>query len=118
DDVTAWCILAALIAFVKAGTFMNGFYTLAFAMLYISLMFRLIRPLLQKLSERYSTRETLGKPVVAVFFLVLILSAYAAEVIGMHALFGAFPVGAIVPDAAHFRRLFLGKVEAVALVLL
>jgi Kef-type K+ transport system membrane component KefB len=56
--------------------------------------------------------------MVAIFFLTLILSAYTTEVIGIHALFGAFMAGAIMPENTKFRTLFIDKVEDVALVLL
>lgn len=118
DDVSAWCILAALIAFVKAGTFINGLYTIALAIVYVLVMIKLVRPYLQRISERYSTADTIGRPVVAIFFLVLILSAYAAEIVGIHALFGAFMAGAIMPDDTRFRQIFIEKVQDVALVLL
>jgi Kef-type K+ transport system membrane component KefB len=39
-------------------------------------------------------------------------------VIGIHALFGAFMAGAIMPENVKFRNLFIEKVEDVALVLL
>jgi hypothetical protein len=66
----------------------------------------------------HSSRESLSKSIVAIFFLTLILSAYASEVIGIHALFGAFMAGAIMPDNANFRSIFVEKVEDIALVLL
>ena len=52
------------------------------------------------------------------FFLVLIISSYATEVIGIHALFGAFMAGVIMPDVPKFRTIFIEKVEDVALILL
>ena len=58
------------------------------------------------------------KPVVAIFFLTLIISSYATEVIGIHALFGAFMTGAIMPDVPKFRTIFIEKVEDVSLILL
>jgi Kef-type K+ transport system membrane component KefB len=118
DDVTAWFILAALIAFVKAGTFMNGIYTIVLTVVYVAVMFKIVRPLLQNISERYSDEDKIEKPVVAVFFLILILSACTAEIIGIHALFGAFLVGTLMPETPQFRRIFIEKVEDVALVLL
>lgn len=118
DDVSAWCILAALIAFVKAGTFINGLYTIALAILYVTVMIKLVLPFLQRISDQYPTKDALGRPVVAIFFLVLILSSCAAEIVGIHALFGAFMVGVIMPDNAGFRKIFIEKVEDVALVLL
>jgi Kef-type K+ transport system membrane component KefB len=48
----------------------------------------------------------------------LIISSYATEVIGIHALFGAFMAGAIMPENIKFRNIFIEKVEDVALVLL
>ena len=46
------------------------------------------------------------------------MSSYATEVIGIHALFGAFMAGAIMPDVPKFRSIFIEKVEDVALILL
>ena len=46
------------------------------------------------------------------------MSAWATEVIGIHALFGAFMAGAIMPDNEKFRSIFIEKVEDIALVLL
>jgi Kef-type K+ transport system membrane component KefB len=118
DDVSAWCILAALIAFVKAGTFINGLFTIVMAIAYVIFMIRGVRPFLQRISEQHSTVESVTRPVIAIFFLVLILSAYVAEIIGIHALFGAFMAGAIMPDNENFRKIFIDKVQDVALVLL
>jgi len=118
DDVSAWCILAALIAFVKAGTFINGFFTVVMAIGYVTVMIKVVRPFLQRISEKHSTAESMTRPVIAIFFLALILSAYAAEIIGIHALFGAFMAGAIMPDTESFRKIFIDKVQDVALVLL
>lgn len=118
DDITAWCILAAVIAIVKAGSFASALYIIALAALYVLLMIKVVRPFLTRIGNLYQTNESLSKPIVAIFFLTLIISAYATEVIGIHALFGAFMAGAIMPDNIRFRNLFIEKVEDVALVLL
>ncbi len=44
DDITAWCILAAVIAIVKAGTFVSALYTIALAIAYVLVMLLLVRP--------------------------------------------------------------------------
>lgn len=118
DDITAWCILAAVIAIVKAGSFVSALYIIALAMLYVFLMIKVIRPFLKRIGDLHTSRENLSKPIVAIFFLVLLGSAYATEVIGIHALFGAFMAGAIMPENVKFRNIFIEKVEDVALVLL
>ena len=71
----------------------------------------------RKIGELYNKRETVGKTLVAFIFLVLILSSYITEVLGIHALFGAFLAGVIMPDNLSFRRVMTEKVEDVAVVL-
>ncbi|MEO5682133.1 MAG: cation:proton antiporter [Chitinophagaceae bacterium] len=118
DDITAWCLLAAVIAVVKAGSVLSAFYTILMAAAYVFLMLKVIQPFLKKMGEKYSNKESFSKPVVAIFFITLLLSACATEVIGIHALFGAFLAGVIMPANINFRSIFIEKVEDVALVLL
>ncbi|MCH5720935.1 cation:proton antiporter [Niabella hibiscisoli] len=118
DDITAWCILAAVIAIVKAGSFTSSLYTIGLALAYVTVMIKVVRPFLLRIGNIYTSKQALTKPIVTIFFLTLIVSAYAAEVIGIHALFGAFMAGAIMPDNIKFRNLFIEKVEDVALIVL
>jgi Kef-type K+ transport system membrane component KefB len=118
DDITAWCLLAAVIAIVKAGSFVSSLYIIAMASGYVYLMVKFVRPFLKRVGDLHTSRENLSKPIVAIFFLTLIISSYATEVIGIHALFGAFMAGAIMPENVKFRNIFIEKVEDVALVLL
>ncbi len=118
DDITAWCILAAVIAIVKAGTVVSSLYVIGLAMLYVLTMIFVVKPFLKKIGELYGTKDALNKPIVAIFFLTLIISAYTTEIIGIHALFGAFMTGVIMPDITKFRNLFIEKVEDVSVILL
>jgi Kef-type K+ transport system membrane component KefB len=118
DDITAWCILAAVIAIVKAGSFVSSLYVIALAIGYVMVMIYMVKPFLKRIGDLHTSQETLSKPIVAIFFLTLILSSYATEVIGIHALFGAFMTGAIIPENVKFRSIFIEKVEDVAVVLL
>jgi len=118
DDITAWCILAAVIAIVKAGSVLSSLYVIGLASIYVLVMIRFVRPFLKRVGNLHSSKENLSKPIVAIFFLTLIISSYATEVIGIHALFGAFMAGAIMPDNVNFRNIFIEKVEDVSLVLL
>ncbi|MDR2853715.1 MAG: cation:proton antiporter, partial [Prevotellaceae bacterium] len=117
NDIMAWCILAVIIAIAKAGTVVSSLYTIAFAVVYVLVMIKGVKPFLKKISEWYSSRENLNKSVVAVYFAVLLASAFCTELIGIHALFGAFVAGAIMPDNKAFRNLFVEKVEDVATVI-
>lgn len=118
DDITAWCLLAAVIAIVKAGSFVSALYIIGLSLAYVLLMIKVVRPFLKRIGDLHSSKDHLSKPIVAIFFLTLILSSYTTEVIGIHALFGAFMAGAIMPESTSFRNIFIEKVEDVALVLL
>lgn len=118
DDVTAWCLLAAVVAIVQAGTFTSALFTLLFSLIYLAVMLKLVGPFLNRLSRLYPTEETLSKPVMAVIFMILLLSSWSTEIIGIHALFGAFLAGAIMPEDHNFRRILTERVEDVAMVLL
>ncbi|PZR24313.1 MAG: cation/H(+) antiporter [Flavobacterium psychrophilum] len=118
DDVTAWCILAAVIAIVKAGSFVSSLYIIGLSVAYVGLMLVVVKPFLKRIGDLYSNKETLSKPVIAIFFLTLLISAYATEIIGIHALFGAFMAGAIMPENMRFRNIFIEKVEDVSQVML
>ncbi len=117
DDITAWCILAAVIAIVKAGSVTSSAYVIILAVLYVLLMIKIVRPFLKRISDLKS-HENLSKSVVAIFFITLIVSSFLSEVIGIHALFGAFMAGAIMPDNGRFRNLIINKVEDFAVILL
>jgi Kef-type K+ transport system membrane component KefB len=118
DDITAWCLLAVVIAIVKAGDFISSLYVISLAAIYVLAMIFIVKPFLKRIGDLYGSKDSIGKPVLAIFFLFLILSSYATEVIGIHALFGAFMMGSIMPDVTKFRMIFIDKVEDVAVILL
>jgi Kef-type K+ transport system membrane component KefB len=118
DDITAWCLLAAVIAIVKAGSAVGALYTILVTFTYVLVMMKLVQPFLKKITDKYSREKTPGKQVVVIFFITLIISAYTTEAIGIHALFGAFMAGVIMPSQLNFRSVFIEKIEDVSLVLL
>ena len=76
DDVTAWCLLAAAIAIVKAGSITSSLFTIGLAIAYIVFMLYVIKPWLQKISEKRMKADTVGKIVIGISFFLLLLSAY------------------------------------------
>jgi len=118
NDVTAWCALAAVIAIAKTGSFISSIYTIGLAILYVVAMLFLVRPFLKRLGEIYHTGEVMNKSIVAFLLLILIASAFTTQIIGIHALFGAFLAGVIMPQLPHFRKLIIDKIEDVSVTLL
>jgi Kef-type K+ transport system membrane component KefB len=118
DDVTAWCILAAVIAIAKTGSFISSLYTIGLAIIYVAAMLMLVRPFLKRVGEIYHNSEVLNKSIVAFLLLMLILSAFITQMIGIHALFGAFLAGVVMPPIPNFRKMIIEKVEDVSVTLL
>src|SRR5262249_33677055 len=102
DDVTAWCMLAFVVGSARADGVAPGIRTSVLSVVYVALMFLLVRPFLRRIQGLYDRRGHLSQTLVAVVFLLALLSASATEWIGIHALFGAFLMGAIMPKGTKF----------------
>lgn len=118
NDVTAWCILAAVIAVTSTGAFASSLYNILASVIYVLVMFVVVKPFLKKISEIYTNSEVVNKSVFAFFLLFLIVSAFTTQVIGIHALFGAFLAGVIMPPMPSFRKLIVDRMEDLSLTLL
>ena len=116
-DITAWCVLAVIIAIVQAGSFYSALYIVGAAALFVIFMFLVVKPLMKRVSDSY-LKDSISKPVVAFVFLLLIISAFFTESLGIHALFGAFLLGVVMPTGSDFRKILTEKIEDVALVFL
>jgi Kef-type K+ transport system membrane component KefB len=117
-DVAGWCILAVVIAIAKAEDLSSSLYTIAGAIIYMLIMLFAIRPLLKKLSIQKSESKLIRQSTMAIILVVLLLSSYCCEVIGIHALFGAFMAGIIMPLEWDFRNIIINKIEDIAMVML
>ena len=64
DDVTAWCMLAVVIGIARAGSMRAGLYTAAWAVVYVAVMFLVVRPFLRRLQAVYDRRQRLSQTMV------------------------------------------------------
>lgn len=117
DDITAWCLLAAVVAVVKAGTAGGAMYNILFTFTYVLIMLAMVRPFMKRIGEIYSRKKLMSRWIIAISFLVLLISAYVADLLGIHALFGAFLAGIVMPPNLNFRRILSDKTEDVALII-
>ncbi len=116
DDVTAWCILAFVVAIARSTGVGGAVVTTAVAVGYIAIMFLVARPLLGRLAARVATPDAMTQNVVAAVVVLVFVSSYTTELIGIHALFGAFLFGAILPKDGGFARALAEKLEDLVLV--
>jgi Kef-type K+ transport system membrane component KefB len=124
DDVTAWCILAVVVVIVRAttGDAASGgvplWVTLGGSVTYVALMLTAGRRLLRRLEASYVARGKVTQDMIAVLVVAMLVSAWVTELLGIHALFGAFLVGAVSPKSEGFVHALLERFEDVMVVLL
>lgn len=114
DDVTAWCLLAFVVSVARSEP-ERVFATLALTALFIAAMFLLVRPLAVWFAR---TRQRVQQGTMAVVFVALLVSSLVTEYIGIHAIFGAFLLGAVVPHDSELARDVTRKLSDIVIVLL
>jgi Kef-type K+ transport system membrane component KefB len=117
DDVTAWCMLAFVVSVARAQA-TGALATIAMALGFILLMILVVRPAMVRLSLLYGNRGRLTQGVMASIFIALLISASATELIGIHAVFGAFALGAVIPHDSGMARELTDRLEDIVIVLL
>jgi Kef-type K+ transport system membrane component KefB len=113
DDATAWAILACVVAIARATSLVSTAFCLGLVIVFVVLMLWGVRPRLPRWLG--VDRMDGGAPSRAVLGTVLILllsSALATELIGIHALFGAFLVGVVMPQKKEFRDYLIVRLES------
>ena len=98
DDVIAWCLLATVVALIHARGLTSLLLTIGLTILFIGFMLGMLRPLLAYVDRRIESKQVL----VALSIILLLLSAYATNAIGIHPVFGAFLMGIILPRRTVF----------------
>jgi Kef-type K+ transport system membrane component KefB/nucleotide-binding universal stress UspA family protein len=119
DDVTAWSILAVVIAVVRADAVPTPLpVTLIGSVAYVLLMLFVVRRALVWLESFYHSRGRFTQDMLAITLLLLLASAWTTEWLGIHALFGAFAMGAVMPKDPGFTHDITTKLEDVTVVFL
>lgn len=112
DDVTAWSILAFVVAIAKADGLGSSILTIGLLLGFVGLMVWGVRPRLPGwIGGPALEADTVGKNVLAVVLAFLLASALTTEVIGIHALFGAFLAGVVIPPQRRFRHRLKIRIE-------
>ncbi len=115
DDVTAWCLLAFVVG-VAQSQMGGAVQTVLYALGYIAIMLFVVRPFAVRFLGHASDTP---QQRMAVWVLVgLLFSAMTAEWIGIHAIFGAFLLGAIIPHDSEVAVDFRHKLEDIVQILL
>jgi len=128
DDATAWCILAGVLAVAtataKGASGWSTFgLTLGSTLLYVlclglglrPLIARWAKPVVHKLQQTVApfAMDVVTTQMVSIAVVVALASAWITEMLGVHALFGAFVAGAMVPRIdVSARRVAMNTIRA------
>lgn len=118
DDVTAWCILAVVVAIAKATGLTSAVLTIGLALAFIGVMLFVVKPRAGRLMAIAKWNETPNKGLVAGVLTFVFASALFTEVIGIHALFGAFLAGVVMPQHEGLRMFLKERLETFSSVFL
>jgi|RhiMetdeSRZDD1v2_1073273.scaffolds.fasta_scaffold120915_2 Kef-type K+ transport system membrane component KefB len=118
DDVTAWCLLAVVVAIAQAHGLSGATLTVILTLLFIGLMLFLFRPQAGRIFGKEVENETQSKGLMAGVLTFAFAAALFTEVIGIHALFGAFLAGVILPAHARLSVFLRERLETFSSVFL
>jgi Kef-type K+ transport system membrane component KefB len=118
DDVTAWCLLALLIALIRSGSGVNGLLVIGLVLLYAFIMLVPVKLILKKIQTLFERGKIGYNTLLSIMFTLLLFSSYCTEVIGIHALFGAFLAGIVIPKNETMQKRIIDRISDVSMVML
>jgi Kef-type K+ transport system membrane component KefB len=107
-DAVAWCVVAVVLASVGAGAGVAVLAIAGGAVLAAVLILwgpKLFAPLGRLAQQQHEAGQPLSPTVLAASLMLCTLSAYISDVIGLHAVFGAFLIGTAMPRGVFAQRI-------------
>jgi len=119
DDVTGWCILAYIVLLIRSAHGATPLWiTVGGLLAFALIMIYGVRRLLQRFETIHRERGALSENLMALILLLVLCSSLLTEWLGLHLLFGAFLMGAIMPKEQKFVRYVLDRFETITVTLL
>jgi len=119
DDVTGWCILAYIVVLIRSAHSSTSIWVTIGGILVFGLaMIHGVRRLLRGFETAYRKKGALSENLLALMMLLVLASSLLTEYLGIHLLFGAFLMGAIMPKEHRFVRYVLDRFETITVTLL
>ncbi len=118
DDATAWCLLALVACLATAQGILPALATFGLTLVFALTMWLVVRPLVAR-ATRGRSGDQVSRDMLLAAAAVVLCAALATELIGIHALFGAFLLGTAFPrDAALTKALKARLADTVGALLL
>jgi Kef-type K+ transport system membrane component KefB len=117
DDITAWCLLAFIVGVVQATAGGGVVLVILMTLAFIALMFTVVQPIAGRVARRIQDRDP-PQATIAMVVVAMLVAALATEAIGVHAIFGAFLLGTVIPHDSRLARAIRARFEDLVTILL
>lgn len=119
NDALAWCLLAVVLATVEPShSWGNALLTIGGGIVFIALVLGLVRPLLGRMESRLVREGSLTAGGVVIMLLLMAAGAACTELLGLHAVLGAFVIGVAVPRGSVIVRDLIARIQPFTVALL
>jgi Kef-type K+ transport system membrane component KefB len=119
DDITGWCILAYIVVLVRSENSATPLWvTLGGALAFVAVMLAVVRRVVRRFETSFRRHGRLTDNAVSLMLVLGLTAALTTEWLGVHSLFGAFFMGAIMPKSPDFVKAVLDKLESLTVVAL
>jgi Kef-type K+ transport system membrane component KefB len=117
DDAAAWCLLAIVLASFD-DNFMGALNSIGGGVLFVAVAYFVVGPLLRRTQSRLLTKQgDLSESGLVIGLLFMALGAWFTDLLHLHAVFGAFVMGTVMPRGVVNRQL-IERIQPLAVALL
>ncbi|KAL2329251.1 hypothetical protein Fmac_022678 [Flemingia macrophylla] len=112
NDVAAWILLALAIALSGSNTSpLVSLWVILCAAAFVLFAIFVIKPLLAIMAKRSPEGEPVQEIYICITLTLILACSFVTDTIGIHALFGAFVVGIVMPKDGPFAGVLIEKIE-------
>ncbi|URD82890.1 Sodium/hydrogen exchanger family [Musa troglodytarum] len=111
NDVAAWILLALAIALTGSGSPLTSLWVLLTGVGFVVFVALLVRPVLDWMARRSPVGEPVKETYICATLATVLAAGFVTDTIGIHALFGAFIIGIVVPKDGPFAGVLIEKIE-------
>ncbi len=116
DDAVAWCLLAVVLASFDSN-WTHAWVNIGGGAAYVVITLAVVRPLLTRMEKWFVSDESLNDAGLVVGLALMAFGAFITDKIGLHAVFGAFVMGAAMPRKIMARDL-IARIQPLTVALL
>ncbi|KAG0375195.1 K(+)/H(+) antiporter [Mortierella sp. AD032] len=101
-DIVAWILLALVVSIINSASKITPLYVVLLSIAWILVLIFVVRPAFNFMIRVTKSQDEPSQTMMAFTLGVVLISAFVTDIIGVHAIFGSFLVGLIIPNETGF----------------